>query len=266
MILFSAALLGVIQGLTEFLPVSSTAHLLIGARVLNFSDPDGVFTVTIQFGSILALLWVYREKIFSVVRGLPSDPSARRFAVMLAIASLPAFVAGALLSSYVKAAIYTDPFKTIGFSFIVGGVVMLLAERFRPKPIVQHADETPVNRAFAIGLWQALAIIPGVSRSGATIVGGLLVGLDRAAAAEFSFFLAMPTLTGAFAHDLWKARHVLSGNLGAEIAVGLAMAFVSSLLVVRPFMNFVGRSGFAPFAWYRIAAGAALLAMVWMAR
>lgn len=265
--LLHAALLGVIQGLTEFLPVSSTAHLLIAGRLLKFSDPGGVFTVAIQFGSILAVMWLYRRKLWSVATQLPaSDGSAaRQFAVMIVIAFLPAAVAGAFLSKFIKSVLYESQLA-IPIAFIVGGIVMLIVERNRPVPTVTRADETPLGKAFAIGCWQVLALVPGVSRSGATIVGGLVAGLERSAAAEFSFFLAMPTMAGAFAKDMWDVRHELTSQVGAEIAVGLVMAFIASALVMGPFLKFVGRSGFAPFAWYRIVAGIALLGMVWMAR
>lgn len=257
--LLAAAALGVVQGVTEFLPVSSTAHLLIVGRLLRFDDP--VFTVTIQFGSMLAVMWLYRQKIASVVTGLPSSPDARRFAVMLFVAFLPAAIAGALFSDFVKQVLYYSP-AVIAAAFIIGGVVMLVVERVRPAPIVQQADQTPIGRAFAIGVCQALALIPGVSRSGATIVGGMLARLDRAAAAEFSFFLAMPTLAAAFAKDLWDVRHHLAPDRAMEIAIGFVMAFLASALVVRPFLRFVSRSGFAPFAWYRIAAGVLIIAAV----
>ena len=259
MALLIAALLGVIQGLTEFLPVSSTAHLLIGARVFGFVDPGGVFTVMIQLGSILAIMWLYRAKIVHVLRGLPSDPDARHFAAMIVVAFLPAAVAGALLSGFVKRVLYTTP-TVIAVSFIAGGVVMLVVERFRPEPLILNADHTSLPRALGIGLCQVLALIPGVSRSGATIVGAMLLGLDRPAAAEFSFFLAMPTLSAAFAHDLLESRHALASELGVEIAVGLVFAFIASAVVVRPFLALVRRAGFVPFAWYRIVAGVALIA------
>jgi len=249
-----AALLGILQGLTEFLPVSSTAHLIIGARLLHFDDPGGVFTVMIQLGSIFAVMWLYRVKIVHVLRGLPSDADARHFALMIFVAFLPAAIAGALFSSYVKRVLYTTP-TVIAASFIAGGIVMLIAERYRPAPRVLNADRTPLGRALAIGACQTLALIPGVSRSGATIVGAMLLGLDRPAAAEFSFFLAMPTMTAAFAHDLFKARHDLSAGRAEEIAIGFVMAFIASAFVVKPFLAVVRRSGFAPFAWYRIAAG-----------
>jgi undecaprenyl-diphosphatase len=215
--------------------------------------------VTIQFGSILAVMWLYRVKLLTVLTGLPSDPSARRFAAMVLAAFLPAVLAGFFLEGFVKRVLYQSP-GVIGSALVLGGVIMLLAERYRPVPVVVQADETPLARAVAIGACQTLALVPGVSRSGATIVGGLLLRLDRRAAAEFSFFLAMPTMAAAFAHDLWGVRHQLSSDRGLDIAIGFATAFVASALVVRPFLRYVGRSGFAPFAWYRILAGAALLA------
>src|SRR3954471_11144823 len=257
----AAAVLGVVQGLTEFLPVSSTAHLLLGARLLRFDDPGGVFTVMIQLGSIVAIVWLYRLKILRVLTGLGSDPEARHFVLMIAVAFVPAAVAGLLFSGFVKRVLYTTP-SVIAVSFIAGGIVMLVVERWRPAPVVLNADHTSLWRALGIGACQTLALIPGVSRSGATIVGAMLLGLDRPAAAEFSFFLAIPTLGAAFAHDLVGVRHQLSGALGLEIAVGLVMAFISSLLVITPFLLFVRRSGFIPFAWYRIALGCAVLAAV----
>ena len=254
-----AALLGILQGLTEFLPVSSTAHLLIGAHVLGFDDPGGVFTVMIQLGSIVAVMWLYRAKILRVIAGLGSDAEARHFVLMILVAFMPAAIAGALLSGFVKRVLYTTP-AVIAASFIAGGIVMLLVERYRPAPDVLNADHTSLGRALGIGLCQVLALVPGVSRSGATIVGAMLMGLDRPAAAEFSFFLAMPTMTAAFAHDLLEVRHHLSTERGVEIAIGFVMAFIASALVVEPFLKVVRRAGFVPFAWYRIAAGVALLA------
>jgi undecaprenyl-diphosphatase len=256
-----AALLGVIQGLTEFLPVSSTAHLLIGARLLGFDDPGGVFTVTIQLGSILAIMWLYRVKILHILTRLGSDPDARHFALMILVAFAPAVVAGALLADYVTTVLYESP-KVFATTFVLGGIVMLVVERYRPVPTVLDADRTPIGRALVIGFCQVLAMVPGVSRSGATIVGGMLMGLDRPAAAEFSFFLAMPTMMAAFAHSLLKVRHQLAPDRAAEIAVGFVMAFFASLLVVRPFLGVVRRRGFAPFAWYRILLGLAIFAAI----
>jgi len=251
----------VIQGLTEFLPISSTAHLLIGGQLLGHEDPGGVFTVMIQLGAILAVIWLYRERILTVVRGLFSRPEARRFAIMLFVAFLPAMLAGLLLGDFVSAVLYESPI-VFGWAFIIGGIVMLVVERVVRTPTVREADQTPVSRALGIGVFQTLALIPGVSRSGATIVGGLLMRLDRAAAAEFSFFLAMPTMVAAFVYKLWEVRDHLAPERAGEIAVGFVMAFLAALVVVRPFLRFVSRSGFAPFAWYRIVAGVLILVAV----
>jgi undecaprenyl-diphosphatase len=258
-LLAKAALLGIVQGLLEFLPVSSTAHLIITERLIGFQDPGGVFTVMIQFGSVLAVMWLYRVKIADVVLGLASRPEARRFAVNIVAAFIPAAIAGALLAPFVKRVLYYSP-GTIGVAFIVGGIVMLLVERSRHTPTVRNVDCVPLGTAVTVGAWQALALVPGVSRSGATIVGGLVAGLDRPTAAEFSFFLAMPTMAAAFLHDLIDLRHQLAADRVPEIAVGFVMAFVASAIVVRPFLAFVRRSGFESFAWYRIVSGALVLA------
>jgi undecaprenyl-diphosphatase len=256
--LLKAAFLGIVQGVTEFLPVSSTAHLLIGARLVGFDDPGGVFTVMIQLGSILAIVWLYRAKITEVITTLPSSREAQRFVLTVFLAFIPAAVAGALFAGFVKRVLYTT-LVVLAVAFIVGGIVMLVAERLRPIPDVQRPDRVSPGRGFLIGLWQMLALIPGVSRSGATMVGGMLTAVDRPAAAEFSFFLAIPTMGAAFAHDLWEARHQLSGARTAEIAVGFVMAFIASAIVVEPFVAFIRRAGFAPFAWYRIVLGGAIL-------
>jgi len=257
--LLKAAILGVVQGVTEFLPVSSTAHLLIGARILGYDDPGGVFTVMIQLGSIFAVMWLYREKIIHVVAGLPTDPDARNFAAAVVVGTIPLLVAGAFLAKWVRSVLYVS-FGVIGSAFIIGGIVMLIVERLRPQPDVLDAERMPIGRAFAVGVGQALALIPGVSRSGGTIIVAMLLKVDRPAAAEFSFFLAMPTMTAAFAHDLIEARHHLAPERAGEIAVGFVMAFLASLVIVKPFVNFVRRSGFGPFAWYRIVAGLLIVA------
>ena len=257
--LLKAAVLGVIQGLFEFLPVSSTAHLLLAARALGYDDPGGVFTVMIQLGSILAVVWLYRAKLAAVLAGLPSQPEARRFVLMVGLATVPLLAAGALFSSFVKSVLYGS-IIIIAISFIVGGIVMLIVERLRPVPDVLTVDDIPLGRAVAIGCFQALALIPGVSRSGGTIVAAMAMRVDRPAAAEFTFFLAMPAMSAAFLHDLLEARGHLGAERALEIAVGFVMAFVASAVVVRPFLGFVRRAGFAPFAWYRIAFGVVLLA------
>ena len=238
--------------------MSSTAHLVLVEKLVGFQDPLGVFTVMIQLGSILAIVWLYRVKILHVIVGLPSDPDARRFALMIILAVIPALAAGALFSSKVKS-LYQHP-GVIAGAFIAGGIVMLLVERFRPAPTILNAEHTPIGRALGVGLCQMLALVPGVSRSGATIVGGMLMGLDRPAAAEFSFFLAIPTMSAAFGHDLLEVRHSFDPALGAEIAIGFVMAFFASLAVIRPFLEFIRKSGFAPFAWYRIVLGVVIIA------
>lgn len=253
-----AALLGVIQGLTEFLPISSTAHLLVVGRLLGYDDP--AFTVMIQLGSVLAIMWLYRAKIAAVVVGLPSDPDARRFALMLVVACMPALAAGLAFGGYVQDVLFRS-LQVIALALIGGGVAMLVLERVRPAPVVLDAERTPLAQAFGIGLCQMLALVPGVSRSGATIIGGLLMRLDRPAAAEFSFFLAMPTMVAAFAYQLVQVRGELAPERTAEIAVGFIAAFLSAAVIVRPFLRFVRRSGFAPFAWYRIAFGIGLLTL-----
>ena len=258
MTLLAAALLGLVQGITEFLPVSSTAHLLLVGQAIGHEDPGGVFTVMIQLGSIFAVVWLYRTKIINMVRELRTNRDARHFAAAIVVATIPALAAGALLADYIQAVLYKSP-RVFAGAFIGGGIVMLLVERLRATPVVMDAERTPLLRAFGIGMCQMLALVPGVSRSGATIIGGLAMRLDRAAAAEFSFFVAMPTMFAAFAHELLEVRDQLNTGRVAEIAVGLLMAFVSSLIIIKPFLGFVRRSGFAPFAWYRIALGLALL-------
>lgn len=259
--LLKAALLGIVQGITEFLPVSSTAHLLIGARLLHFDDPGNVFTTMIQLGSIFAVMWLYRAKIIRVVLNLGSDRDARNFAIAVIVAVIPLLVAGALFSKFVHQ-VLQGSLTIIAVAFIAGGIVILIVERMRPRADVLDAERIPVGRAFVVGLGQTLALVPGVSRSGGTIVAAMLLRVDRPAAAEFSFFLAMPTMMAAFAKDLFDARHELGTARIEEIAVGFVMAFIASALVVRPFLEYVRRNGFAPFAWYRIALGAALLLLL----
>lgn len=260
----TAAFLGIIEGLTEFLPVSSTGHLILFVDLLGFQGPPGkTFEVTIQLGAILALVVLYFRKIFGTLVGLPTDPAARRFAMSIAVAFLPAMVLGALLHSFIKAQLFST--IVVACALIVGGFVILAVETLQKR--VQHvsADAVPLRTSFLIGLGQCLALVPGVSRSGATIISGLLLGLERRAAAEFSFFLSIPTMAGAFAYDLYKNRAVLSFDDGGVIAVGFIAAFVSALLVVKPFLAIVSRVGFAPFAYYRIALGTFVLTLAYLA-
>jgi undecaprenyl-diphosphatase len=261
-----AAVLGILQGLTEFLPVSSTGHLLIVGRAIGYDDPGGVFTVMIQLGSILAVMWLYRQRIIDVTLGLWTKPDARRFALMLFFSFLPAAFVGLVANNYVRNELYLR-LDIIAFALILGGFAMLAVEKWPPKVEVKDAANTPIWRAIGVGVFQTLALIPGVSRSGATIFGGLVLGLDRRAAAEFSFFLAMPTMMAAFVLDFWTVKDHITTDRIAEIAVGFVFAFISAALVVKPFLDFVTRVGFGPFAWYRIVFGAALLgvlAMGWL--
>jgi undecaprenyl-diphosphatase len=257
--LLAAALLGFVQGITEFLPISSTAHLLLVGQAIGHDDP--VFTVMIQLGSIFAVVWLYRVKIVNLISGLRDSADARNFALAIAVATLPALAAGALFADFIQSVLYKSP-RVFAGAFIGGGVVMLLVEKLRPAPLVVDAERTPLGRALGVGLCQTLALVPGVSRSGATIIGGLAMRLDRPAAAEFSFFVAIPTMCAAFAHELLEVRDQLTTDRAAEIAVGFVMAFLSSLVIIKPFLGFVRKSGFAPFAWYRIVLGFALLAAI----
>ena len=212
----------------------------------------------IQLGSILAVMWLYRQRIFDVVTGLPTKPEARRFALMLFLAFLPAVAIGLFAADYVKTVLY-ESLDVVAWALLLGGLAMMAIERFRPAPEVEDAANTPIIRAIGVGFFQTLALIPGVSRSGATIFGGLLLGLDRRAAAEFSFFLAMPTMAAAFLHDFLEVKDHISSDRIVEIAIGFVFAFLSAALVVKPFLGFVTRVGFGPFAWYRVVLGGALL-------
>jgi len=255
----SAAILGVVQGLTEFLPVSSTAHLLIGGRLLGFADPASVFTEMIQLGSILAIVWLYRAKVAEIVLGLPARPEARRFALLVFVACLPAGVAALFVADYVESVLHASV-PVMAWAFIAGGIVMLIVERFGTRARVSAIDRVSFGQAALIGVSQVLALVPGVSRSGATIVGGMVAGLDRPVAAEFSFFLAMPMMAAMFVRSLMELRSQIGADRAADLAIGFVMAFAASAAVVGPFLNFVRRKGFAPFAWYRILTGVALLA------
>lgn len=252
--ILSALFLGLIEGLTEFIPVSSTAHVLLAGHFLGFKSPGNTFAVLIQLGAILAILSVYFRKLFLIAIGLPSDPASRRFVLSILVAFLPAAVIGALAHDFIKSVLFETP-ALMCITLILGGFVLLWVDRLHLPPRYKNALTYPMPLAFKIGLCQCVAMIPGVSRSGATIVGSLLLGADKRSAAEFSFFLAMPTMVGAFALDLYKNRNALSFDDTAIIAIGFIAAFVSALLVVRALLDFVSKRGYAPFAWWRIAIG-----------
>jgi undecaprenyl-diphosphatase len=258
-----AALLGVIEGLTEFLPVSSTGHLILFVDLLGFEAPPGrTFEVMIQLGAILALILIYARKVFGTIFGLPTDPAARQFALLILVAFLPAMVLGATFHGFIKAVLFSP--TVVAISLIVGGIVIMIVEETQKRVRHYEADKLPLKTGFLIGVAQAVAMIPGVSRSGATIIGGLLLGLERRAAAEFSFFLSIPTMSAAFAYDAYKNREALSFDDTGLIATGFITAFIAALLVVKPFLAIVSRIGFAPFAFYRIALGTFVLVLIYM--
>jgi undecaprenyl-diphosphatase len=247
-------LLGFIEGLTEFLPVSSTGHLLLVGHFLGFRSPSRTFEVLIQLGAILAILTVYSAKLLRLAFDLPGDARTRRFALGVLVAFLPAAVIGAFAHRYIKAILFESPWL-VCTTLIVGGVVLLFVDRLKLQPRYHDVMDYPVPLAFTIGLCQAMALIPGVSRSGATIVGALLLGTDKRSATEFTFFLAMPTMAGAFAFDLYKSYDQLSLDDVRSIALGFVVSFVVGVVVVRYLLEFVGRHGLAPFGWWRIVVG-----------
>ncbi len=261
----NAILLGTIEGITEFLPISSTGHLIFFADLLNFNEtPGNVFEVVIQLGAILAVCVLYFQRLWQVVRGgLQGNAAAWRFMMAVVLAFLPAAIAGFFLHDFIKEVLFSP--LVVAASLIIGGLVILAAEHWHRAPAKFHAieDFTPVL-AIKIGLAQCLAMIPGVSRSGATIIGGVLMGVERKAAAEFSFFLAIPTMLGAASFDLWKAQAALTSDALLTILVGSVTAFIVAWLVIRWFVEFVSTHGFAPFAWYRIVFGCIILG--WLQR
>ena len=249
-----AILMGLLEGATEFIPVSSTGHLILLGELIGFQGPPGrVFEVAIQFGAILAVCVLYFKRLLAQVIGLKDDPGARRFALGLLLAFLPAVVVGVLAHGYIKAVLFSP--WVVAISLITGGIAILVIEAIRPVPTQFSAERFPLPMSFAIGCCQVLAMIPGVSRSGATIMGALMLGANRKSAAEFSFFLAIPTMLGATVYDLYKNRHGLDEAGLTLIAIGFVFAFLSALVVVRALVTWVGHHGFTPFAWYRIAAG-----------
>ncbi len=259
--LMIGALLGVLEGLTEFIPVSSTGHLLLAGHFLGFHSTGRAFEVLIQLGAILAILSVYATRLIEIARALPHDPKARRFVAAILIAFAPAVVIGVLAHDFIKTVLFETP-MVVAIALILGGIVLLFADRLAGDRYHKTMD-IPLGPALGIGLFQCLAMIPGVSRSGATIVGALLFGASKRAAAEFSFFLAMPTMAGAFAYDLYKTHAALDVSDFSVIAVGFVTAFVSAVLVVRRLLDFVSLHGYAIFGWWRIVVGGlALVALL----
>ncbi len=254
-----AAFLGLLEGLTEFIPVSSTGHILLAGHFLGFESAGKTFEVVIQLGAVLAVLSVYAMRLFSVFATAHKDPAARQFILAVLLAFLPAVVIGVLAHDFIKTVLFESP-MLIAVMLIVGGVILLFVDRLAPAPLYHDAQDVPLGMALKIGLFQCLAMVPGVSRSGATIVGGLMLGASKRAAAEFSFFLSMPTMAGAFAYDLFKNRDVLDTGALSEIAVGFAVAFVTGVLVVRWVLGYISKHGYALFGWWRIIVGTVALA------
>jgi undecaprenyl-diphosphatase len=256
--IIEALFLGLIEGLTEFLPVSSTGHLLLIGHFLGFESTGKTFEVLIQLGAILAILSVYFNRLWAIAKALPTDPAARRFVIGVLIAFMPAALIGAVLHGFIKEVLF-DPW-IVCMTLIGGGFVLLMIDGLPLMPRHTDATKFPLSMYLKIGLIQCVAMVPGVSRSGATIVGAMLMGADKRAAAEFSFFLAMPTMTGAFAYDLLKNYKNLSADDMTVIAAGFVAAFLSALVVVKVLLDYVSRHGFTPFALWRIVLGAAGLA------
>ena len=260
--LLKALILGLVEGLTEFLPVSSTGHLILVGDLLDFNDEFGkIFEIVIQFGAILAVSWEYRARLVAVVRGLPQDPAAQRFVLNLAIAFLPLALLGLALHKAIKAALFKP--VPVALAFIVGGLVILWAERRQHRVRIDTVDDIRPVDALKLGFAQAFALIPGTSRSGATIIGGLFFGLSRRAATEFSFFLAIPTLFAATAYEVVKNRHLFTDANLSAFAVGFLAAFISAFIAVRGLLRYISSHDFSIFAWYRIFFGGVVLLTAW---
>ncbi len=262
LLILKALILGVVEGLTEFLPVSSTGHLILAGDLLDFNDDKGkVFEIVIQTGAMLAIVWEYRLRFWSVLTGIGSQPEARRFVANLLVAFMPAAVLGLAFGKYIKSYLFKP--VPVALAFIVGGIIILWVER-RQRPVrVENVDDMNWRDALKVGFAQAFALIPGTSRSGATIIGGMLFGLSRRAATEFSFFLAVPTLVAAGLYDLYKNRALLSADDIVIFGVGSVAAFLSAFLCVRWLLRYIANHDFRIFAWYRIVFGLVVLLTAW---
>ncbi len=262
-LLAKAAVMGIVEGLTEFLPISSTGHLILAGALLGMDDEKAkVFDIAIQTGAILAVIIVYWQRIRETLVRLPTHESAQRFALNVAIGFLPAVIMGLLLGKFIKSHLFTP--AVVATTFIVGGFIILWAERRQATTVrIHEVDEMRGRDALKVGLVQCLAMIPGTSRSGATIIGGMLLGLSRKAATDFSFFLAIPTLIGAGAYSLYKERALLSVADLPVFGVGLVFSFLSAWLCVRWLLRYIATHDFVPFAYYRIVFGVIVLATWW---
>ncbi len=258
-LLLKAFILGILEGLTEFLPVSSTGHLIIAGSLLGYTNEQSkVFKIVIQLAAILAICWDYRERLVHVVAGLKSDVAARRFSGHIMLAFLPAAVLGVLFHSSIKFYLFNP--ITVAGALIVGGLVILYLEKRAYHPSIHEVDAMSWQVSLKVGFAQAMAMFPGVSRSGATIMGGLIFGLSRKAAAEFSFFLAIPTMLAATVYDVYKNWDLLRLDDLPVFAVGFVASFFAAMLAVRAFIHYVSSHSFVPFAWYRIVFGSLILA------
>lgn len=258
---FYAIILGLVEGITEFLPISSTGHLIIVGEILQFSGAPGhLFEISIQLGAILAICWLYQKKLTDVACGIFSDKTAQRFTLNIILAFLPAAILGFLFHKVITEVLFNV--WVVATMMIIGGFAIIAIEKWKPAPRRDSLDDITIKDAVMIGLCQSLAMIPGLSRSGATIMGAMLLGVERKTSAEFSFFLAIPTLFAATAYDLYKNYNELTMNGITLIAVGFVSAFISAIIVVRWFVPFISRHGFVPFAWYRIIVGTLLLALL----
>jgi len=253
-----AAVLGILEGLTEFIPVSSTGHVLLAGHFLGFDSPGRAFEVIIQLGAIAAILGVYASRILQILADAPHDPTARRFIGAVLLAFMPAVVIGLLAHDFIKTVLFETP-MLIAVMLIIGGFIMLWVDRRATEPKYHRAEDFPLGMALKIGFFQCLAMVPGVSRSGATIVGALLMGANKRSAAEFSFFLAMPTMLGAFTLDLIKNRDILDSAAMGNIVIGFVTAFISAIFVVRWVLGYVSQHGYGLFAWWRIIVGSVVL-------
>jgi undecaprenyl-diphosphatase len=259
--LLTAALLGLIEGVTEFIPVSSTGHLILASHWLGQTgEAAKTFDIFIQLGAILAIVWLYRQRLTHAVLAARSDPVSRRFLLNLLIAFLPAAIVGFLAHDWIKQRLFTP--TVVASALVVGGLVILLIERWHPRERVPEVGDVLPPTALGIGLGQVLSLVPGTSRSGATIMGGYALGLSRRAATEFSFFLSIPVMVAATSYDLLKSRDALTLADAPAFAVGFLVAFVSALIVVKAFLGYVSHHSFAAFAWYRIALGVCLLLLL----
>ncbi|MDP0927427.1 undecaprenyl-diphosphate phosphatase [Paracoccus onubensis] len=253
-----AVALGILEGLTEFIPVSSTGHVLLAGHFLGFDSPGRAFEVVIQLGAVLAVLTIYATRLWGIFSTAPRDPESRRFIFAVLLAFLPAVVIGVLAHDIIKRVLFESP-ALIAVMLVLGGIVILYVDRWARNPTYHRAEDFPLGMALKIGFIQCLAMIPGVSRSGATIVGALLLGADKRSAAEFSFFLSMPTMLGAFTYDLYKNLDVLDAGAMGNIVIGFVFAMITAIIVVRWLLDYVSKQGYALFGWWRIIVGSVVL-------